>query len=201
VRRLYVTTSAILVRLTLPLLVVVLVQADWLLTVFGDDYREAAWISRILVLGVLFDTAVGAAGPILNMAGLQLYNLADNVGGLVLNVALNVVLVPAFGGVGAAVAWTTTFLALGTARTWQVKGHVLGVLPFSAPMINMLLAGAVSGVVGFSLRVAIGQVWAVIPVAAVMVLVYFGVSILLGIDEDERRVARSFLRPSSALAS
>jgi O-antigen/teichoic acid export membrane protein len=150
---------------------------------------------------VLFDTAVGAAGPILNMAGLQLYNLADNVGGLVLNVALNVVLVPAFGGVGAAVAWTTTFLALGTARTWQVKGHVLGVLPFSAPMINMLLAGAVSGVVGFSLRVAIGQVWAVIPVAAVMVLVYFGVSILLGIDEDERRVARSFLRPSSALAS
>jgi hypothetical protein len=68
-------------------------------------------------------------------------------------------------------------------------------------MINMLLAGLVSGVVGFSLRVAIGQVWAVIPVAAVMVLVYFGVSILLGIDDDERRVARSFLRPNSALVS
>ena len=62
-RRLYVTTSAILMRLTLPLLVVVLVQADWLLTVFGEEYREAAWISRVLVLGVLFDTAVGAPGP------------------------------------------------------------------------------------------------------------------------------------------
>jgi hypothetical protein len=82
-----------------------------------------------------------------------------------------------------------------------VKGKVLGVLPFSSPMINMLLAGAVSGVVGFSLRVAIGQVWAVIPVAAVMVLVYFAVSILLGIGDDERRVARSFLRPSSAMVS
>ncbi len=201
VRRLYVTTSAILMRLTLPLLVVVLVQADWLLTVFGEEYREAAWISRVPVLGVLFDTAVGAAGPILNMAGLQLYNLFDNVGGLILNVALNVVLVPTFDGVGAAVAWTTTFLALGTARILQVKGKVLGVLPFSSPMVNMLLAGVVSGVVGFSLRVAVGEVWAVIPVAAVMILVYFGVSILLGIDDDERRVARSFLRPGSALAS
>jgi hypothetical protein len=49
--------------------------------------------------------------------------------------------------------------------------------------------------------VAVGEVWAVIPVAAVMILVYFGVSILLGIDDDERRVARSFLRPGSALAS
>ena len=46
----------------------------------ASDYTGAAWISRILVFGVLYDTAVGAAGPILNMAGLQLYNLADNVG-------------------------------------------------------------------------------------------------------------------------
>ena len=141
VRRLYVTTSAILVRITLPLLVVVLVQADWLLTIFGRDYTGAAWISRILVFGVLYDTAVGAAGPILNMAGLQLYNLFDNSGGLILNVTLNVILVPEFHGLGAAVAWTLTFFALGTARILQVKGKVLSVLPFSSPMWNMLHRG------------------------------------------------------------
>ena len=66
------------------------------------------------------------------MAGLQLYNLADNSGGLILNLTLNVVLVPSFHGLGAAVAWTLTFFALGTARIIQVKGKVLGVLPFSA---------------------------------------------------------------------
>ena len=200
VQRLYVTTSAILVRITLPLLVVVLVQADWLLTIFGSDYTGAAWISRILVFGVLYDTAVGAAGPILNMAGLQLFNLADNVGGLILNVSLNVALVPEFGGVGAAVAWTLTFLALGTARILQVKGRVLHVLPFSSPMWNMLIAGGVSGLVGFSLRLVVGEVWTVVPVAIVMILVYFGVSLLLGIGDDERWVARSFLRSRDALA-
>jgi O-antigen/teichoic acid export membrane protein len=200
VRRLYVTTSAIVVRITLPLLVVVLVQADWLLSIFGSDYTGAAWISRILVFGVLFDTAVGAAGPILNMAGLQLYNLADNTGGLILNVTLNIVLVPAFHGVGAAVAWTLTFFALGLARMLQVKWKVLGVLPFSAPMWNMLVAAVVSGLVGLSLRLLVDQVWSVIPVAAIMVMVYFGVSILLGIGDDERWVARSLLKPTAALA-
>ena len=91
---------------------------------------------------MLFDTAVEAAGPILNMAGLQLYNLFDNSGGLILNVTLNVILVPSFHGLGAAVAWTLTFFALGTARILQVKGKVLGVLPFSSPMWNMLIAAA-----------------------------------------------------------
>ena len=199
-RRLYVTTSAILVRITLPFLVVVLVQSDWLLTIFGTEYTGAAWISRMLVFGVLFDTAVGAAGPILNMAGLQLYNLADNVGGLILNITLNVVLVPAFGGVGAAVAWTVTFLALGTARMLQVKSKVLQVLPFSSAMWGMLIAGVVSGVVGWSLRLTVvDQVWAVAPVAIVMVMVYFGVSMLVGIGEDERWAARSLFRSSDTI--
>jgi O-antigen/teichoic acid export membrane protein len=199
-RRLYVTTSAILVRITLPFLVVVLVQSDWLLTIFGTEYTGAAWISRMLVFGVLFDTAVGAAGPILNMAGLQLYNLADNVGGLVLNITLNVVLVPAFGGVGAAVAWTVTFLALGTARILQVKSKVLQVLPFSSAMWGMLIAGVVSGVVGWSLRLTVvDQVWAVAPVAIVMVMVYFGVSMLVGIGDDERWAARSLFRSSDTI--
>ena len=175
-------------------------QADWLLTIFGSDYTGAAWISRVLVFGVLFDTAVGAAGPILNMAGLQLYNLFDNVGGLILNVSLNIALVPAFDGVGAAVAWTVTFFALGTARIIQVKGKVLGVLPFSSPMWNMLIAGAVSGLVGLSLRLVVDQVWTVVPVAIVMILVYLGASLLLGIGDDERSVAKSFLRSNNVVA-
>ena len=198
VRRLYTTTSAVLVRLTLPLLVVVFVQADWLLDIFGKDYTNAAAISRILVFGVLFDTAVSAGGPILNMAGLQLYNLADNVCGLFLNLALNLALVPLLGGPGAAWVWTFTFLCVGTARVFQVRRNVLGVVPFSKPMVNMLIAGGVSGLVGVGLRMLVHQAWAVVPVSVVMVIVYAGVSLLLGVDDDERRIAQSFLvRPAA----
>ena len=199
-RRLYVTTSAILVRITLPLLVVVLVQADWLLTIFGEDYTGAAWISRVLVLGVLFDTAISAGGPILNMAGPPALQPGRQRGrphperrpqrrrSYPCSTA-------------SARRWPgpLTFLALGTARMLQVKGKVLGVLPFSSPMWNMLIAGAVSGLVGWSLRLVVNDVWTVFPVALVMILVYFGVSIALGIGDDERWVARSFLRTSSTV--
>ncbi len=197
VQRLYTTASAILVRLTLPLLVVVFVQADWLLDIFGKDYTDAATISRILVFGVLFDTAVSPGGPILNMAGLQLYNLADNVCGLFFNLSLNFALVPVLAGAGAAWAWTLTFFAVGTARMLQVRRNVLGVLPFSASMWNMLIAGGVSALVGIGLRMVVHDAWAVIPVAIVMIVVYFAVSVMLGIGDDERRIARSFLRPTS----
>jgi O-antigen/teichoic acid export membrane protein len=197
VRRLYRTTAAILVRITLPLLVIVFVQSDWLLDIFGKDYTGAAWISRILIFGVLFDTAISASGPVLNMAGLQLYNLADNALGLAFNLALNLALVPLLGGVGAAIAWTLTFIAVGTARMLQVKGHVLGVLPFSTPMWNMAMAGGVTLVVGVCLRPIIVGRWALVPVMLAMLLVYYAVSILLGIDDDERTVAKSFLRPAN----
>jgi len=199
VQRLYVTASAILVRLTLPLLVVVFVQADWILAIFGKDYTDAANISRILVFGVLFDTAVSPGGPILNMAGLQLYNLADNVCGLIFNLSLNLILVPVLAGAGSAWAWTFTFIGVGTARILQVRANVLGVLPFSPQMWNMLIAGGASAAVGVALRLMIHDAWALVPVAALMILVYFAVSVMLGIDDDERRVAKSFLRPTSVV--
>jgi len=42
-------------------------------------------------------------------------------------------------------------------------------------------------------------VWAVAPVAIVMVMVYFGVSMLVGIGEDERWAARSLFRSSDTI--
>jgi hypothetical protein len=65
-------------------------------------------------------------------------------------------------------------------------------------MVNMLIAGGVSGLVGVGLRMLVHQAWAVVPVSVVMVIVYAGVSLLLGVDDDERRIAQSFLvRPAA----
>ena len=54
------------------------------------------------------------------------------------------------------------------------------------------------GLVGVGLRMLVHQAWAVVPVSVVMVIVYAGVSLLLGVDDDERRIAQSFLvRPAA----
>jgi len=129
------------------------------------------------------------------MAGLQLYNLADNVCGLFLNLALNLAFVPVLAGPGAAWAWTLTFLCVGAARVLQVRRNVLGIVPFSKPMVNMLLAGGASGLVGVGLRMLVHEAWAVVPVSVIMIVVYIAVSLVLGVDEDERRIAHSFLKP------
>jgi hypothetical protein len=80
----------------------------------------------------------------------------------------------------------------------QVRNKVLGVLPFSSPMWNMAIAAGISAFVGVALRPIITSGWVVVPVALAMILVYYAASIMLGIGDDERRVARSFLKPASA---
>ena len=54
---------------------------------------------------------------------------------------------------------------------------------------------------GLALRLTVGEVWTVVPVAIVMILAYLGASLLLGIGDDERWVARSFLKSGDALAA
>ena len=161
-----------------------------------------AAISRILVFGVLFDTAVSAGGPILNMAGLQLYNLADNVCGLFLNLALNLAFVPVLAGPGAAWAWTLTFLCVGAARVLQVRRNVLGIVPFSQADGGTCCSRAGRAASSASASgCSCDEAWAVVPVSVIMIVVYIVVSLVLGVDEDERRIAHLFLKPAAALAA
>ena len=65
-------------------------------------------------------------------------------------------------------------------------------------MWNMLIAGGVERGRGCRPAELVSTARGpLVPVAAVMILVYFAVSLMLGIDDDERRVAKSFLRPTS----
>jgi O-antigen/teichoic acid export membrane protein len=72
--------------------------------VFGGAYLRAFWPLAILCLGQLINVGTGSVGLILTMTGHEAY--AAWIAGLaaVLNVALNAVLIPDLGGVGAAIS-------------------------------------------------------------------------------------------------
>jgi len=74
---------------------------DW---VFGEAYREAWTPLLILGVGQMVNVAMGAVGLVLNMSGHErdtLWGLGISAG---LNIALNALLIPRFGIVGAASA-------------------------------------------------------------------------------------------------
>jgi O-antigen/teichoic acid export membrane protein len=68
---------------------------------FGEKYASSAAIMSLLAFGYYFNAALGFNGLMLRVHGLVRYVVVISLGVAVVNVALNLVLIPAFGPVGA----------------------------------------------------------------------------------------------------
>ncbi|MGL5816919.1 MAG: oligosaccharide flippase family protein [Phycicoccus sp.] len=112
---------------SLPAFVVLIAFSDPLLRLFGEDFRSGAAVTVILALGQLVAAAAGPCGVVLNMSGRVWISMVDNVGVLVLNIVLTVLLVPPLGIVGAAVAWALSLVVVNVAKMLQVR-WLLGIV-------------------------------------------------------------------------
>ncbi len=90
--------------------VVLLLLGMPLLWLFGPQFVEGYPVMLILVVGFLFRSAMGPAEFLLNMLGQQTACAAVLVTTAILNIALNLLLVPAFGLVGAAAATSASLV-------------------------------------------------------------------------------------------
>jgi O-antigen/teichoic acid export membrane protein len=109
-RDVYRATTAWAMLLAWPTYLACAVMAPDLLRVFGDGYDEVAPVVVMLSIAMLAATASGAVDTVLLMSGHSWLSLGNNLSALVLNLALNVVLIPKFGAVGAGVAWTISIV-------------------------------------------------------------------------------------------
>lgn len=81
------------------------VAGGWLLeTAFGPAYRNSYPVLLVLTLAQLVNAWVGLAGTLLNMTGHERDTLLIAVVATATNIALNLVLIPLYGTLGAAVA-------------------------------------------------------------------------------------------------
>jgi len=111
--------------------VAVLVSGKFLLSLFGGDFADGYHLLFVLVAGVVVRAAVGPAESLLNMTGNQNICATIFAAVLVVNVALNLVLIPVHGLMGAAMATAAaTFLeaALLFAMAWRRIGVAMFVL-------------------------------------------------------------------------
>jgi len=87
---------------------IILALGKPLLSLFGPQFATGYPVMCILVVGFLTRSAMGPADYLLNMLGEQKLCAAVLFGAALLNIVLNVVLVPKFGIVGAASATATS---------------------------------------------------------------------------------------------
>ena len=91
---------------TFPAIVIVLLFSEMILGFFGPDYIQAKWALIVLLIGQAINAFCGSVGTYMNMTGKQVVFQRILVTAFVLNVVLNLVLIPIHDILGAAIATT-----------------------------------------------------------------------------------------------
>lgn len=192
-RRTYALAGSWIIRISLPAFVLLLVFPRDLLAFFGRGFVVGASVTMILAVGKFVDAATGSCGMVLNMSGRPRLNLLNNAAGLVLNVVLNLLLIPRYGIIGSAVAWAVSLCLINVARVLQVWLE-LRMLPFEAATARGLVAGFLALIAAVAVRVTVDQPRQLPVGVAVVAAVYLGAILLQGLTDEDRLVAGALLR-------
>lgn len=148
---LYRTSTAWVMFATWPLYLTFIVQAPWLMRMFGPEYASGAPILQVLSATMLVATACGAVDAVLLMAGKSTLTMINAWAALTVNIGLNIWLIPQLGILGAALAWVAAILTTNVVPLFQVRitldVHPFGRITFLALVVPLLLFGAAPWVV------------------------------------------------------
>ena len=193
----YSTTTRWILTLSMPAFVLLLVYAHDLLRLFGGEYTVGASVTIILALGQLLNAGTGPCGALLNMSGRVKLNMLNNAAVLVLNIGMNIALIPEFGITGAAVAWSVSLAAVNLARLVEVR-VLFGVLPFARASFKVLVAAMTAAVAAIVIHLTIGDLTTRLVVGiACGTLVYGATLWLAGFENDDLLAIRSITRNQS----
>jgi O-antigen/teichoic acid export membrane protein len=113
------SSSGVLFWTVLPLTICFIVFGKNILGFFGEEFVDAYWALVFLLIGQFINAFSGSVGYFLNMTGYQkIYNYVMLFSAL-LNIMLNVVLIPKFGITGAAFASMVSFIS------WNLIANII----------------------------------------------------------------------------
>ena len=145
-KKAYSTVTKWVFSATLPFFLVVFIFPQMVLTFFfGSTYQGAHTALRVLSGGYMFHVLMGPIGQNLVIFGRPRLLLVNNTAGLLLNIGLNLLLIPQYGINGAAAATSVTFVFLNILALLQVY-RISGMHPFSHNYVKLL--GSSLGLIG-----------------------------------------------------
>lgn len=144
------TVTRWLIVVSAPVYLALLVLPDVVLGLYEPEYAVALVPLLVLVGAQAVQTACAPTMRLIPMSGHAVLNLVNGVAALVLNVALNAVLIPRMGADGAAWATGVTLIAWSVWRVVEVR-WLLGCFPFDARSATIALVATVSGLGAASL--------------------------------------------------
>jgi O-antigen/teichoic acid export membrane protein len=189
-KSLLLTITRWIVLLTLPVLAWLLISGEGVLSIFGEEFVRGYVALVVLAAAQLFDSAAASVSSCLAMTKFQRFNVYNILVMAVVSAALNILLVPRMGILGAAIATGAAIVLVNVARLVEGRA-LLGVFPFDRSCWKIALIAVVLFGLAVAARryvdVPVDWYWSLVTLAAC-----YGVAALLtvslGLSDEDRMV-------------
>ena len=190
--------------LAAPILVFLVIEGSSVVSLFARPATPVDAAITILGLAFLVDAVTGPVGHVLTMSGRSALNLVNNSIALVSNLGLNLLLIPRFGILGAALSWSVVIAGVNLARVLQTRA-LFGVGPFSAALFKpsaAVTAAAAAGLVGGRMTAGLGRPWPTVVAGLAFGAAYAVVLPALRLHPEDRTLLRRVaIRPGRGRVS
>jgi len=159
----YHVTTTWSIMMAWPVYITCAILAPVVLLLFGEGYTDGTPVVVLLSAAMLVSVACGSVDTVVLMSGRSWLSLLNTVAALVVNVALNLLLIPSLGILGAAIAWAVAIVLRNVMPVVQIH-YLLGMSPFGAG--SALAAGSALGLLavgpGALVLLGVGTWWVVL---------------------------------------
>lgn len=141
------TTTRWIFYLTLPIALVLFFSAKQLMSIYGSEFvSPGAIVLMIFTVAQLANSVTGGVGYTLVMTGKQNLQMLNSVGMILLNIILNLVLVPKFGSIGAALSTGFSLAVINIIRVVEIY-LIYKVHPYNIHYLKIIRSGLISIVI------------------------------------------------------
>jgi len=198
----YQTTARWLIIFNLPVFLTSVLYAKPLLSLFGDDFTTGFASMIILAFGTLAYTSTGLGANTLDMTDHPKVNSINSVILVIILIMLNILLVPRYEVIGAALATSISTVLVNLLCLIEVW-VLLRIQPYNRSLFKPLLAGLIAGLVAVIINrfLPLPYLPQLIVGGGTLWLVYFGLLLLFKLPPEdmlvvERTISRIRIKSS-----
>jgi O-antigen/teichoic acid export membrane protein len=200
---LYQATTKWSFTLNLPLILVMLIFPKQILSIFGKSFEEGALTLIILGFVNLVHVGSGMGGAIIDMTGFTKLKLVNSVVRVGLSIILNLLLIPSWGIVGAAVAALLLEIVSNLLPLTQIW-YLFQSLPYNRSFLKPITAGLLAVAVSLAAQRFLFPASGLLETVLHMLLllsVYVVLTLAFGLTADEQAVLTRFRRKAAGIFS
>jgi len=177
-----------ILTLVIPVFILIILFSTKIMLLFGADFIQSSGVLIILSIGTSIFAVFGVSSTALVVSGYQKLNLVNALIVTILNICLNIILIPKYGIMGAAWATLSSMIFIALVRLIETR-IFLKINPFNEKVFKPILAGILTyGILQYiKPNLMVYHTIITLILSFIIILVIYGLLLLLfKFDEDDK---------------